>query len=259
MQQTEIITFTIFVTLILVIFVVGTVLFVLQYRKRKIEHENEKTMITEIHAKELLFTQLEIQLQTMQHIGREIHDNVGQKLTLASLYTQQLAYENKAPQVTEKIENISAIINDSLHELRSLSKSLTDDVIAQNDLVMLLNAECVKVNALQKCVVAFSFNQPIIANISYQNKNILLRVVQEFLQNSIKHANCNSIKITLDKQPNLLLLHLADDGIGFDVNNVKSNGIGLSNMQKRIKLVGGKYNFYSSVGKGTSLNLEIPL
>ena len=58
-------------------------------------------MISEAHTKELLSTQIEMQTQTMQYIGREIHDNVGQKLTLASLYTQQLAYENKAPQIND--------------------------------------------------------------------------------------------------------------------------------------------------------------
>lgn len=146
MQQTEIIAFIIIANVILFVFIIGTILFIIQYRKRKLEHESEKNIINENYTKELLRSQLEIQTQTMQFIGREIHDNVGQKLTLASLYTQQLSYENKAPQINDKIENISHIINQSLTELRQLSKSLTDDSIADNTITALLQGECDKVN-----------------------------------------------------------------------------------------------------------------
>ena len=135
MQQTETIIFIIIANILLLVFVVGIILFILQYKKKKIEHAKEKSMIAETHTKELLATQLEMQTQTMQHIGREIHDNVGQKLTLASLYTQQLAYENKAPHINDKIENISNIINDSLAELRQLSKTLTDDTINNGTII----------------------------------------------------------------------------------------------------------------------------
>ncbi|MBL0145625.1 MAG: two-component sensor histidine kinase [Chitinophagaceae bacterium] len=258
MQQTEVVTFTIIANIILLVFIIGTILFILQYKRKKVEHENEKTMINEKHTQELLSTELEMQKQTMQHIGREIHDSVGQKLTLASLYTQQLAYENKAPQVTDKIENISNIINESLQELRLLSKSLTDDVIIVNDLIVLIKAECEKINGLKKCTVKFTTTL-VNTNLPYQVKNVLLRVVQEFLQNSIKHSNCKHINVDLTKQMNFLDLKLEDDGIGFDKNNIKENGIGLSNMEKRTKIIGGNYRLSTSLNKGTQLNIQIPL
>jgi signal transduction histidine kinase len=258
MQQTETITFIIIVNIILFTFIVGIILFVIQFRKRKVTHEKEKDMITEIHAKELLSTQLEMQTQTMQHIGREIHDNVGQKLTLASLYTQQLAFENKAPQINDKIENIGFIINESLAELRQLSKSLTDDRINDNNIVQLLQQECNTVNDLKKCEVTFSSNQHNIA-LPYQTKSILLRIVQEFLQNSIKHAACNTIKVNLEKEANSIMLSLQDDGKGFDKNNIKSNGIGLGNMKKRTEIIGGIFTLESKPNKGTNLTIEIPM
>ena len=258
MEQTETVAFIIIATIILFVFIIGIILFMLQYRKRKLEHENEKTMINQKHTQELLSTQLEMQTQTMQHIGREIHDSVGQKLTLASLYTQQLAYENKAPLVTDKIENISSIINESLQELRKLSKTLTDDVIAENDITTLLKEECAKVNALQKCAVHLQHPQAVI-KLSYQSKSILLRVVQEFLQNSIKHAGCKNIFIIVDATPQQLNVQLQDDGRGFEKNTVAGKGIGLRNMEKRIKLIGGKFTLKSIEQTGTIVQLEIPL
>ena len=128
----------------------------------------------------------------MKHIGREIHDNVGQKLTLSSLYLQQLVFENKAPQIADNINNVNTIINESLDELRNLSKSLTDDTIENSSMIALIEKECEKVRELKKCTVVFENNLK--ADItSYQAKSILLRIVQEFIQNSIKHAHCKKI------------------------------------------------------------------
>ncbi len=246
-MQKEITIFIVVVNIIILILIAGIILFVLQYRKRKISH-----------TKELLSSQLEMQQQTMQYIGREIHDNVGQKLTLASLYTQQLAYENKAPQVNDKIENISHIINESLVELRQLSKSLTDDSIADNMITALLQKECDKVNGTKKCRVNFSSNQQNIV-LTYQTKSILVRIVQEFLQNSIKHAGCKNIDVSLNVNDDALLLQLKDDGKGFDTNMVSSNGIGLNNMKKRTELIGGKFYLKSKAGIGTNLDITIPI
>lgn len=258
MEQAETVTFIIVVNIILLVFIIGTVLFIIQYRKRKIEYESEKNILTENYAKELLSTQLEMQTQTMQHIGREIHDNVGQKLTLASLYTQQLAYENKAPQINDKIENISNIINESLAELRQLSKSLTDDTINENCINELLLQECNKVTDLKNYSVAFNSNQKNIV-LPYQTKSILLRIVQEFLQNSIKHADCKNIQVALNTSGNTLQLLLQDDGKGFETNKISENGIGLNNMKKRTELIGGTYIFKSKVNNGTKLTISIPL
>ena len=210
------------------------------------------------HQKEILSAQIEIQNQTMQHIGREIHDNIGQKLTLASLYTQQLAYENKAPQINENIENISAIINQSLSELRALSKSLTDDRISNSSIVELLEYECETLRDFKKCTVSFNFNDAKI-ELSYPIKSVLLRISQEFVQNSIKHSNCDSITVDLHKKGNFIVFRLSDNGQGFDMEQVKNKGIGLKNMKRRTEIIGGEFSFESALKNGTSMTITIPI
>jgi signal transduction histidine kinase len=258
MGQSEIIIFLVTATIVFIILILGLLNFFFQYRKRRLHHLEDTKKMQALHQSELLATQLEMQTQTMQHIGREIHDNVGQKLTLASLYTQQLAYENKAPHINDKIENIGSIIDESLAELRQLSKSLTDDRINDNNIFQLLQQECDAVNELKKCDVIFSSNQHNIA-LPYQTKSIFVRITQEFLQNSMKHAFCKNIKVTLQKNENALVFILLDDGNGFDKNKVSCNGIGLSNMKKRTEVIGGKFNLESKPTKGTKLTIEIPM
>ncbi len=207
---------------------------------------------------ELLSTKIEIQTQTMQHIGREIHDNIGQKLTLASLYAQQLIYENKVPMVSQSVENISDIINSSLSELRELSKSLTDDKITTQSISNLIGAECQAINEIKSCVFYYD-NDTDETPLSYQTKSVLLRISQEFLQNSIKHAQSNKIEVFLICKNNLLQLLLQDDGKGFNVNSATQNGIGLANMKKRAGMIGGTFSLKSERNLGTKLIIEIPL
>jgi signal transduction histidine kinase len=258
MEQKEIVVLIFAAFAAIALMCIGFVAILFIHRNRKVNYQNEKKIMSQLHEQILLSTQIEMQTQTMQYIGREIHDNVGQKLTLASLYTQQLAYENKAPQINDKIENISQIINESLTELRQLSKSLTDDSIADNSITDLLQQECNKVNNTKKCSVHFSSHHKNTA-LPYQTKSILVRIVQEFLQNSIKHAACKNIDVTLNVNDDAVTLKLKDDGKGFDTNTITGKGIGLNNMKKRTELIGGHFNFESKAGKGASLTIEIPV
>jgi signal transduction histidine kinase len=258
MGETEYILVIIIFNVFLLAFVVATVSFVIQYKNKKRENIASLQQQQILHQKELLSTQIEIQTQTMQHIGREIHDNVGQKLTLASLYTQQLAFENKALNVNDKIEGIGEIINQSLIELRRLSKSLTDNRIETNDISDLLKEEFAKIAELKKYKPELNINVKELT-LSYQTKSVILRVVQEFLQNSIKHAECKIISASLDKFEDQLKIVLCDDGKGFDIKNTTDHGIGLVNMKKRIELIGGSYLIQSDINKGTKLTIEISI
>ena len=258
MEQKDLVILLVLISLFLIIFLVGSVLYVLQNRAKKILNIKEKENLKIMYEQQLLTTQLEMQTQTMQHIGREIHDNVGQKLTLASIYTQQLAYENKAPHINDKIDNISNIINESLAELRQLSKSLTDDRILEHNLLQLLQQETANINDLKKCVVHFTHNNSSF-ELPYQTKSILLRVVQEFFQNSIKHAHCNNIFLNLNGTDNHLTLHLQDDGVGFEKTITAQNGIGLKNIEKRTAILKGTYSLNSVINKGTTLHITIPI
>ena len=258
MGETEYLLIIILFNVFLLAFTVAAITFVVQYKNKKKENQSRLEQQQILHQKELLTTEIEIQLQTMQHIGREIHDNVGQKLTLASLYTQQLLYENKLPDRNEKIENIGEIINQSLIELRHLSKSLTDNTIEKANISDLLRQEFEKIVELKKYKINFDITNEDLA-LSYQTKSVIVRVAQEFLQNSMKYASCETISILVVKRDSELKIMLSDDGIGFDTENYKNSGIGLVNMKKRVELIGGRYFLQSTKNEGAILTIEISI
>lgn len=255
MGETELLITLILFNLFFLLFIVAVMIYIRKYKQRKKEYLNEIEVKNEIHKRELLATQLEIQQATMQQIGRELHDNIGQKLTLVSLYTQQLLYENKVPEVSERIDQVSQIINQSLQDLRSLSKTLTDDNINQKEIVTLIQEEADNTNAFKRCHVDFKHNFQHL-DLGFVHKNVLLRITQEFIQNSIKHSRCSNIFISLNtSKESLWELNIKDDGIGFDQSNITSTGIGLTNMKNRAEIIGAEFSLESQKDKGTTLNI----
>ncbi|MGB0871486.1 MAG: sensor histidine kinase [Flavobacteriales bacterium] len=237
-------------------FLSAIVIFIRLYLIKKRAHEDELKTKEFVHQQEVLKTQVEIQTLTMEQIGREIHDNVGQNLTLSSLYIQQILQNKASKEIHNQIEHVGEIINVALNDLRALSKDLTDDRIENQSLSTLIEQECIKLKGLKICKVVFE-DQSTIGIDTYREKSVLLRIIQEFTQNSIKHAQCNEIKISIRNDNGAFLLMLQDDGIGFDVNKLQERGIGLKNIRKRIDLLDGELKLSSSVSKGTCLKIKL--
>ena len=257
MGETELLITIVLFNTFFIFFIIAIMIYIRKYKQRKKEYLVEIEINNEIHQKELLATQVEIQQATMQQIGRELHDNIGQKLTLVSLYTQQLLYENKVPHVAETIEQVSSIINQSLSDLRSLSKTLANDNIRNKDIVSIIQEEIDNTNALKKCLLTFDHHYAE-KELDITHKNLLLRITQEFIQNSLKHSQCKNIVVNLSSSEDYLWkLQLEDDGVGFDRAKIKSNGIGLTNMSNRAKMIGAEFSLESQEQIGTQLVIAL--
>ncbi|HRG81323.1 MAG TPA: ATP-binding protein [Chitinophagaceae bacterium] len=233
------------------VFMLGIFLILRQTKRNRLLHIREKELIKREHQEQLLEARLKSQQQTMQHIGQEIHDNVGQKLTLASLYTRQIQDPD------QRIHDIASILDQSLIELRQLSKSLTNPGLAHADLIQLLNEEAQRINGSGLCQVQV-IQSGDSTDLQAADKNIIFRLLQEFIQNSLKHAKCRHILIRLVSIPGQLCITATDDGKGFDTL-ASTEGIGLQNIRRRAAQLKAVYNMESTPEKGTVLTLEIPL
>lgn len=237
-------------TALLFVFLIAVLSVMLVYRRRKLIHAQEIKVISEKYQRELLQTQLEVQQETMQYIGREIHDNVGHQLTLAFLYTQQ---ENATASM---MEQVSQVINTALADLRSLSSSLIRNEQQWDDLAQLIQVECQKLQSLQLCKVHCDTQLEASAT-SAEVNHFLIRIVQEFTQNSLKHADCQEIRLSVRQEKQALVLQIEDDGRGFDTE-ASYPGMGLQNMKRRSEMIGASYVFQSTPGQGTTMTLNLP-
>lgn len=238
--------------LILAIFII---VFVLLHKKRQRKNRMEKAQLRSRFDQELLRTRLEIQEQTLKNISQEIHDNIGQMLSLAKL-NLALVEESGDP----RISNSHQLVSKAIQDLRDLSKSMHTDYISETGLQRAIEYE---VEMICKTGILHARleieGQP--RRLDRQKELILFRIVQESITNVIKHANASSIIITMDYSLRNFLLRISDNGKGFEpfMNpEDQSTGIGIRNMQHRAQLIGGLFELHSMPGNGTSITIQLP-
>ncbi|WP_026950631.1 sensor histidine kinase [Algoriphagus mannitolivorans] len=232
-----------FLALLMGTFVVAMVVL---HRQRQIQNREKIEKIKTEYEKTLLNIENEIQQETLTQVGRELHDNIGQLLSLAKL--------NLNSSKPEKQAEGKEYINEIIREVRGLSKSLNLDWVESITLEKFVENELRKIQSTGFCETHLD-SQGTIKNLTKDQKLILIRVIQECLNNSIKHAHPNQISITIS--PEKRTIQISDDGKGFDTS-IASSGSGMTNLKKRMEAIGGKFKIHSTLGKGTDINLVLP-
>ncbi len=196
----------------------------------------------------ILNVENEIQQETLTQIGRELHDNIGQLLSLAKLNLNS----GKPEKQLEAKENINQIIK----EVRALSKTLNLDWVEAVTLDDFISQQLEKIQSTGYCQTSLESNQAF-QNLNKDQKLVLIRVIQECLNNAIKHAHPDHITIQISNTSDSRKIKIADDGKGFDTTQT-SQGSGMYNLAKRMQTIGGKFELTSEVGKGTEIKLTLP-
>jgi two-component system, NarL family, sensor kinase len=248
----------IILALLLVGFIV-TILFL--YQRRQHRQEQMMTEMKDEYEQELLKSQLEIQETTFKNIGQEIHDNIGQTLSLVKLTLSTLPVTKDSP-VYETIRDSKEMLNKAILDLADLSKSLHTDRIAQIGIAEAIQFE---LNMLNRTGL-FKADMKVkgdIRNLDDQKEIFLFRITQEILNNIVKHSKASSILITLFFREEKFLLEVADNGVGFDTVKMQNSGsptsgVGLRSMKNRAKLIGANINISSVPDNGTTIVVDLP-
>jgi signal transduction histidine kinase len=247
-------------TLIAVIFVAIIVLFILFYRNRRLHFLRQHENITKALHNELLHARAEVQEQTLQHISRDLHDNIGQKLSVARIYINKLESEKTDSAEKQELGNISALLGEAIHELRGIVNSLSTDSIHSAGLVQALERETGIINQLNLVQCGVRVTGDYSDLFTPQQELLLFRICQEFIQNSIKHARCTRIDVELDFDHHPFRMRMTDNGTGFDAEAAKNSasGNGLKNMINRARILGGELTISSRPGH-TEMILLLPV
>jgi len=244
-------------TIIVLILCFTVVIFFLYFQKKKIAFILSERETIQRFEEEITKSKMEIQEQALQNISWEIHDNVGQLLSVAKMQLNMIQYTLPEEQQAG-IQETGDIIGKSLQDLRGLAKSLNSDSIKNNGLIDSLMLEIERYNRLK--VIEASIN---IVNDQYHLSNekeiILFRILQEFCNNSLKYSQAKNLNITVTFNFDKLEITAEDNGIGFDVNDIENHtGIGLLNMKSRGNLIGAQIDLVSSIDEGTKLYISCP-
>lgn len=236
---------------IVLIAVVVTAVWRYYYRKRA----HEKTLMEFDHT--LLQSRLEIQEETFKSISRELHDNIGQILTLAKLHLNTLILEN-SEESRERLNGAIDMITQTIQSLRDVSKNLHADTISKFGLVNALETEIRIIEKLGILQPVFRvFGQPV--HLDDNKSLIIFRIVQEALQNIVKHAKATILEMNIHYSFEQMRLTISDNGTGFNWEESKDKGSGLRNMTDRARIIGAHFDMHPAPATGTIITLTIPI
>lgn len=242
---------------VLIAFLTGFITFIVyRYQQKQNAYFQTLEQLKISHENELLQSQIEIQEQTFSNISREIHDNIGQKLSLVKLHLNTLQPSPDQPSNATISESIK-MIGESILDLSDISRSLSSEIILNNGFINALEFE---VNQLNKPGM-YSIRLTVTGEPVFLEANtelILFRIIQEALHNIIKHAAATQILMDLYYREETLVLTIKDNGKGF-VEEISSPKNGITNMTRRAKMLNGSCVVESAAGAGTTIHIEIPL
>jgi signal transduction histidine kinase len=241
-----------------VIFLVitGIVVFILLfYQKKRFQHRQQYLKLESSIQQELLKAQLESQEATFRQVGDELHDNVGQLLSSTKILLA--ITERSLPEVPDTLHTASETLAKAIKDLRALSKSLNREWLEKFNLIDNLRMEADRINMARMVHVDVAAAVPALS-LRPESQVMLFRIIQEAMQNAIKHAEAAAITVTIATRAQHIDVWIKDNGGGLPGIETRPHGVGLLNMEHRTRLLGGDIRWESAPGRGTQVSISLP-
>ncbi|WP_066192247.1 MULTISPECIES: sensor histidine kinase [Gracilibacillus] len=237
----------------------GKISIVLNYLNDDFKHVSD--IIQDAHAKQQFGLKIiEAQEEERRRISREIHDGPAQMLANIMLRSEIVGRTYKKGDVesaVSEMRNVRSLIKDSLHEVRRIIYDLRPMALDDLGLIPTIKKYISTLHD-QHANIHFSYNGSS-DRLDSQYEVALFRLIQESIQNAIKHAEADQIKVLLEVSAEKVIVLVEDDGEGFDQNQKKEKSFGLIGMQERVEMLEGEIRIKSQIAKGTKIMIKIPI
>lgn len=235
------------------------IIYVFSYNRRKKKHHEEKLGLQQAFENELLKTQIEVQEQTLKTIAYDLHDNIGQLLSITTITLSSIDVNDKE-KTAEKIAFVEDLTIRSIKEVKALSRMLHGEELVNRGLGAAIEFELEWLKRSDKFKIHFDNKNFSTFDGDSNKETIIFRLFQEIINNIIQHAKASEIFITLEQINNSLKLTIRDNGLGFNVDETlkRQTGMGLHNIKKRAAMINGTASINSETGTGSIIVVTIP-
>ncbi|HEX6191002.1 MAG TPA: sensor histidine kinase [Chitinophagaceae bacterium] len=262
MHKSPEIYFIVILGIILGLVLVGFIVAILfLYQRRQQKQEQEITRMKDAYEKEALRSQLEIQENTLKTIAQELHDNIGQMLSVVKLSLSVVPLDND-DKAYEPIRSSQEILNKAIFDLSNLTKSLHTERIVDIGLAESIRYELIAIKKAGILDVQYNDDGPEWP-FGEQKAVFLFRMFQEALNNILKHAKATELIVNLSYANNVCRLEIKDNGRGFNIPGQhhfasSGSGVGLRSLYNRASIIGAEISICSAPGSGTTILIQLP-
>jgi len=199
---------------------------------------------------------IEAQEQERARIGRELHDDINQRLAMLAVELEEL--QMNPADATGCVQELQRKIREILHDVQALSHELHSSKLEYLGVVKGLRSWCTEFAQRQKLEI--DFTSEVSSVLPHEIGICFYRILQEALHNAVKHSGSNRIEVEIREHSNEAHLIIHDAGRGFDVEAaMQGRGLGLTSMQERVRLVNGTITIQSRPSAGTAIHATVPL
>lgn len=248
---------------------IAAILFFVLYQRRLLKQQKKAKSLEANYQRELLEANIETEENVRQQIAKDLHDDVGARLSAMKLYMGQI--ERKLEKKLFPIslaQQTKDLTSETIQSVRHISHNLLPPLLENFGLVDALQDLCDKLNEVGAIKVFFE-HRGYEQRLGKQTELALYRIVQELTNNTLKHAQASEINIYLYVGGQQLKLIYEDNGVGFDLSNnqesknqlikKENKGLGLKNIESRVKVLKGKMSFHSAKNEGIQAEVHINL
>lgn len=253
--QKEIILALVFGIIFILLLTIGLFLFFYFSRKKIVEKDREKYNIVLSHQQKILQNTIRVQEEERLRIAQDLHDAISSKLNVVSLTTHMLIDDkNTLPEQKESLNHILKITTNTIESSRKIAHDLMPPVLDKFGLKV----------AIEELFEEFTKSKQIQIESKIENLNQLtkdqelhvFRIVQELINNSIRHGKATILNISLNNTSHGFVLNYKDNGIGFNPNEVKKKpGIGMQNINSRVEILEGALELSSKIDEGSTFKI----
>jgi signal transduction histidine kinase len=221
-------------------------------------YKNRILSLEKQQAKQLQ-TVLATQEEERKRISRDLHDDVGTKLSALKLFLSSLktnVEKRQYHQIDQLAVNSEQLINETIKDVREMLLNLSPGILEEFGFTTAIESLITKINQTNTIhfnLLVFGIKQ----NLKKEYELALYRITQELINNVLKHSEAKNVSLQIGQRDEKIIIMIEDDGKGFDLGKHK-DGYGLKNLEARTKLLSGIMNIDSQIGKGTSVAIEVP-
>lgn len=258
LHKSELNTLRITLSALGIILLLGIVSTVVMLKLKQNKHKKEEAELIHRQQQQAIKGIMEAENNERNRIAKELHDGIGQTLTAAWLNLEALNINDTQIDAGNKklIQTSKNLLQKSVAEVREVSHSMMPEYLKN----------CGLIEAIERILQPYELT-PIRISFQHEQYNkttdqlttlVLYRIVQEAISNSMKHALCKNLDISISSDAEGIDIMIEDDGKGFDTNQNLSDGVGMNNIKNRVQYLGGTVQWDSSPNKGTLLSIYIP-
>ncbi|MFV8368017.1 sensor histidine kinase [Flavobacterium sp. LB2R40] len=226
-------------------------------RKKIIQKEFEKKDLEIQYQKELLSAVLITQEDERKRIAQDLHDDISSKLNIVSLNSHLLTTPNLTKnEVNEITANIINLTAKALDNSRKIAYGLLPPVLEKFGLHAGVEELCLEFSSSKAVIV--NYESRVLFAIAYNDRHLhVFRILQELMNNSIRHGKATAISILFEEKNGLRSCHYTDNGIGFDMKkDSNKKGLGMKNIESRVAFLNGNITIDSALNKGMKVNFN---